>query len=88
MITSALGFAHCSVAIVLASSHAMLGTATTKDPPAALAHTGGSISSHAQSLLGQSWGWIAWLGLGLGLGLGRQRTCGTWLELSGVGFRA
>ena len=59
MITSALGFAHCSVAIVLASSHAMLGTATTKDPPAALAHTGGSISSHSQSLLGQSWGWMA-----------------------------
>ena len=71
MITSALGCAHGSVATVLASSHAMLGTATTRDPtpPAALAHTGGSISSHAQSLLGQSWGWIAWLGLGLGLRL-------------------
>ena len=89
MITSALGCAHGSVATVLASSHAMLGTATTRDPtpPAALAHTGGSISSHAQSLLGQSWGWMAWLGLGLGLGLGSRSglEVGLRLGLEGLG---
>jgi len=33
MITSALGFWHSSVASVRASSHAMLGTVTTREPP-------------------------------------------------------
>ena len=33
MITSALGFWHSSVATVRASSHAMLGTVTTREPP-------------------------------------------------------
>ena len=33
MITSALGFWHASVASVRASSHAMLGTVTTRVPP-------------------------------------------------------
>eukprot|EP00964_Phaeocystis_antarctica_P071672 scaffold43779_cov30-Phaeocystis_antarctica.AAC.1 len=56
--------------MVLASSQAYCGTVTVRAPPAALAHTGGSTSSHAQSLLGQSWGWMAWLGLGSGLGSG------------------
>ena len=59
MITSAIGFAHGSVAIVRASSQAILGTVTCRAPPAALAHTGGSTSSQAQSLLGQSLGWMA-----------------------------
>ena len=89
MITSALGFAHGSVAKVLASSHAMLGTVTTKDPPAALAHTGGTIWLHAQSSLGQSSGWIAWLGLGSGsgfeLGLGAGAGAGAG---AGLGFQS
>ena len=33
MITSALGFWHSSVASVRASSHAMPGTVTTREPP-------------------------------------------------------
>ena len=81
MITSAIGLEHGSVAIVRASSHAILGTVTVRAPPAALAHTGGSTWSHPQSELGQSCGWIAWLGLalGLGLGLGLRSTLGSGL---------
>ena len=60
MITSAIGFAHGSVAIVRASSQAILGTVTVRAPPAARAHTGGATWSQSQSELGQSLGWMAW----------------------------
>ncbi len=53
IITSALGFRHGSLAVVLGSSQELM-LATR-----GLAHTGGSTSSHAHASLGQPWGWIA-----------------------------
>ena len=65
MITSALGFEHGSLALVLASSQAHsrdlgLGPSFRTLVTRGQAQTGGSTSSHAHSSLGQSWGWIAW----------------------------